>query len=145
MHSVHLQMNDVMTWKHFPRYCPYMRGIHRWTVDYIHENPAIRSFGIFFEVNLNKQSIYRWYGTPWHTCDIRLKIPWWRHCIETLSALLSICEGNQPVTSAFPPQRECNVQLCCFPCCDPEQAVRLIIQCQWFETSWGSCDIIVMY
>ena len=30
---------------------------------------------------------------------------WWRHQIETFSALLSLCEGNPPVTGAFPSQR----------------------------------------
>ena len=31
--------------------------------------------------------------------------PWWRHQMETFSALLAICEGNSPVTNEFPTQR----------------------------------------
>ena len=31
--------------------------------------------------------------------------PWWRHQMETFSALLPICEGNTPVTGEFPAQR----------------------------------------
>ena len=31
--------------------------------------------------------------------------PWWRHQIETFSALLALCAGNSPVTGAFPSQR----------------------------------------
>ena len=31
--------------------------------------------------------------------------PWWRHQMETFSALLAICEGNSPVTGEFPSQR----------------------------------------
>ena len=31
--------------------------------------------------------------------------PWWRHQMETFSALLAICAGNSPVTSEFPSQR----------------------------------------
>ena len=31
--------------------------------------------------------------------------PWWRHPMETFSALLSICEGNSPVTGEFLAQR----------------------------------------
>ena len=27
---------------------------------------------------------------------------WWRHQMETFSALLAICEGNSPVTGEFP-------------------------------------------
>ena len=32
-------------------------------------------------------------------------IAWWRHQMETFSALLAICEGNSPVTGEFPAQR----------------------------------------
>ena len=31
--------------------------------------------------------------------------PWWRHQMETFSALLSICAGNSPVPGEFPAQR----------------------------------------
>ena len=31
--------------------------------------------------------------------------PWWRHQIETFSALLAICAGNSPVPVEFPAQR----------------------------------------
>ena len=39
---------------------------------------------------------------PW------LNIPmctWWRHQMETFSALLALCAGNSPITSEFPSQR----------------------------------------
>ena len=32
-------------------------------------------------------------------------IPWWRHQMETFSALLALCVGNSPVTGEFPTQR----------------------------------------
>ena len=45
-----------------------------------------------------QQCQYRWlaryYGNSW-----------WRHQIETFSALLAICAGNSPVTGEFPAQR----------------------------------------
>ena len=31
--------------------------------------------------------------------------PWWRHHMETFSALLALCAGNSPVTCEFPSQR----------------------------------------
>ena len=41
--------------------------------------------------------------TSWHVpCS---HSPWWRHQIETFSALLAICAGNSPVTGEFPAQR----------------------------------------
>ena len=30
---------------------------------------------------------------------------WWRHQMETFSALLALCVGNSPVTGEFPSQR----------------------------------------
>ena len=35
-------------------------------------------------------------------------MPWWRHQMETFSALLAICAGNSSVTSEFPAQRPVN-------------------------------------
>ena len=32
-------------------------------------------------------------------------VAWWRHQMETFSALLAICVGNSPVTDEFPAQR----------------------------------------
>ena len=32
-------------------------------------------------------------------------VPWWRHQMETSSALLAICAGNSPVNGEFPSQR----------------------------------------
>ena len=32
-------------------------------------------------------------------------LTWWRHQMETFSALLAICAGNSPVTGEFPSQR----------------------------------------
>ena len=29
--------DDVIKWKHFPRYWPFVRGIHRWPVNYPHK------------------------------------------------------------------------------------------------------------
>ena len=31
--------------------------------------------------------------------------PWWRHQMETFSALLAICAGNSPISGEFPAQR----------------------------------------
>ena len=48
---------------------------------------------------------------PWHICcpcDQRLQDiqhSWWRHQMETFSALLALCAGNSPVNGEFPAQR----------------------------------------
>ena len=39
------------------------------------------------------------------TTDFIITNTWWRHQMETLSALLALCAGNSPVTIEFPAQR----------------------------------------
>ena len=66
---------DVIKWKHFPRYWPFARGIHR------SQRPVMRSFDVVFDLCLNKclskQSWGWWFETP--SC------PLWRHCGVTMS------------------------------------------------------------
>ena len=49
----------------------------------------------------NSESISMWC----HDIVLVLKCPWWRHQMETFSALLAICAGNSPVPGEFPTQR----------------------------------------
>ena len=37
--------------------------------------------------------------------DGEIWVPWWRHPMETFSALPALCEWNPPVTGGFPSQR----------------------------------------
>ena len=37
--------------------------------------------------------------------DCQAHNPWWRHQMETFTALLALCAGNSPVTGEFPLQR----------------------------------------
>ena len=41
----------------------------------------------------------------YHLCVRSRPLSWWRHPMETFSALLAICAGNSPVTGEFPAQR----------------------------------------
>ena len=60
--------DDTIKWKHFPRYWFFMRGIHRWPVDYPSRRPVTRSFDVFFDLHLNKglskQSRRWWFEKP---------------------------------------------------------------------------------
>ena len=53
--------------------------------------------------------IWRWLGSHVFISDeMRTLMPtaaWWRHQMETFSALLAICAGNSPVSGEFPAQR----------------------------------------
>ena len=83
--------DDVFKWKHFPRYWPFVRGIHRIPA----QRPVTGSFDVFFDLRLNKrlgkQSRGWWFET--------LSRPLWRHCNETLNvnfvSLRNIFKSNQ--------------------------------------------------
>ena len=59
---------------------------------------------------------------------------WWRHQMETFSALLTLCVGNSPVTGEFPAQRPVTRSFDVF--FDLRLNKRLSKQswCWWFET-----------
>ena len=44
-------------------------------------------------------------GTTGLTVHVSERIPWWRHQMETFSALLALCTGNSPVPGEFCAQR----------------------------------------
>ena len=45
--------DDVIKWKHFPHYWPFIRGIHRWR-GFPSQRTVTRSFNVFFDLRLNK-------------------------------------------------------------------------------------------
>ena len=67
--------DDVIKWKHFPRYCPFVRGIHRWPVNSLHEGQWCRAL-IFSLICLNKRLSKQSWGW-WFEMPSR---PLWRHC-----------------------------------------------------------------
>ena len=72
--------DDVIKWKHFLRYWPFVRGFRR--------SPVTRSFGVFFDLHLikrlSKHSRGWWLETLSH--------PLWRHCnMKTSAKQWSFC------------------------------------------------------
>ena len=69
---------DVIKWKHFPRYWPFVRGIHRSPVNYPHKGQWRGSlmFSLIYALNkwLNIQWWGWWFETPsrslWHHCNV---------------------------------------------------------------------------
>ena len=53
--SALLQWYDDIKWKHFPRYRPLVRGIHRWPVNSPHKGPVTRMFDVFIDLRLYKR------------------------------------------------------------------------------------------
>ena len=68
--------NDVIKWKHFPRYWPFVRGIHWSPVNSPHKGLWRGALVLFYDQRLSKrlskQSWGWWFETP--SC------PLWRHC-----------------------------------------------------------------
>ena len=51
---------------------------------------------------------------------LRTWVTWWRHQMETFSALLAICAGNSPVPGDFPRTKASDAELWCFLWYAPE-------------------------
>ena len=64
--------DDVIKWQHFPRYWPFVRGIHRSPVD----SMATHGFFVFFDLRLKKR-MSKLSGRWWFETPSRLL---WRHC-----------------------------------------------------------------
>ena len=82
-----LTHDDVIKWKHFPLYCPFVKGIHRSPVD-SPPRPEAWSFDFLYDPHLNqrliKQSRRRWLETPSYSL--------WRHCNVFFLALFTAAE-----------------------------------------------------
>ena len=61
------------------------------------------------KVNSTSEEICKWfkrsYILMWFCSKLFTHITWWRHEMETFSALLAICVGNSPIPGKFPAQR----------------------------------------
>ena len=70
--------DDIIKWKHFPCYWPFVWEIHRSMVNFPWQRPVTWSFHVFFDLGLNKrlsrQSRCWWFGMPlcslWHHCNV---------------------------------------------------------------------------
>ena len=68
--------DDVIKWKHFPRYWPFVRGIHRWPVNSSHKGQWRRALMFSLICALNEQLSKQSWGW-WLEMSLRLL---WRHC-----------------------------------------------------------------
>ena len=75
--------DDVIKWKHFPRYWSFVRGIHRSPANFPHKSQWRGALTFFFDLRLNKrlskQSWGWWFKTPssnWRHCNAYLDFQW---------------------------------------------------------------------
>ena len=71
-------------------------------------------------------------------------IAWWRHQMETFSALLAICAGNSPVPGEFPAKRPVTRSFDVFFDLRPDKRLSKQPWGWWFETPswslWRQCN-----
>ena len=107
--------DDIIKWKHYPCYWPFVLGIHR------SQRPVTRDFDVFSDLRLNKLLSKQWwgwwFGTPsrplWHHCNkLGHQRPWCRPNSRAISAWasemwniisLSIAYFGNPVYFKMPP------------------------------------------
>ena len=118
--------DDVTKWKHFPRYWPFVRGIHRsqvnsphkgqwrgalmfslicvWISGWVNNREAgeLRRYRAHYDVSVMYSLFWIYVLALQFSEDY---ITWWHCQMETFSALLGLCVGNSSVTGEFPTQR----------------------------------------
>ena len=80
---------------------------------------------------------------------IFLKKTWWRHQMDTFSALVALCAGNSPVTGEFTAQRPVTRSFVVFFDLCLNKWLSKQSQCWWFETPsvplWRYCNYLSNY
>ena len=81
----------------------------------------------------------------WPLCSTNSQHSWWRHQMETLSALLALCVGNSPVPGEFPLQRPVTRSFDVFFDMRPNKRLSKQSWGWWFETPlhplWRHCNV----
>ena len=75
----------------------------------------------------------------------RCRLSWWRHQMETFSALLALCAGNSPVPGEFPAQRPVTRSFDDFFDLRPNKRLSKQSRGWWFKTPsrplWRHCNV----
>ena len=115
--------------------------IYRWPRDKIHKISDILQSA----ANTNYNTIFPRFLS---TCveEVICYQPWWRHQMETFSALLALCAGNSPVTGEFPSQRPVTWSFNILFDLGPNISLSKQLWGWWFETPsrslWRHCNDI---
>ena len=83
----------------------------------------------------HKNGIYSFYMV----CSWHVFMSWWRHRMETFSALLAICAGNSPVPGEFPTQKPVTRSFDVYFDLRPNKKLSKHSWGWWFETL--SCSL----
>ena len=84
--------DDVIKWKHFPRYWPFVRGNSPVTGEFPKQRPVSRSFDVFFDLRLNKRLRKQSWGWWFETLSRPLRC----HCNGLIIPIYIAWLLNQP-------------------------------------------------
>ena len=91
--------DDVIKWKHFPRYLPFVKGIHQ------SQRPVTQCFEVFFDLRLNKllskQLRRQCFETPSRSL--------WRHCNVLLGYDAATCELCYIISESYMMSQLCMI------------------------------------
>ena len=115
---------DIIKWRHFPRYWPFVREStsQQWrgaltfslicasTNGWAYRRRWLETPYVGYSI---RRPIYNDWGPIYNNWGLLMKThyncgpsyTWWRHQMETFSAILALCAENSPVTGEFPSQR----------------------------------------
>ena len=102
--------------------------VHPW--DYVHGLPFVVFCCVSVQVNL----IPALHGHFTYEYSTSAELSWWRHQMETFSALLAICAGNSPVPGEFPTQRPVTRSVDAYFELCPDKRLSKQPWGWWFET-----------
>ena len=77
-HTTKVLYDEVIKWKHFPRYRPFVRENQQSLVNFPHKGQWGGTLTMFLDLRLNKRLSKHWWGW-WFETPL---CPLWRHCNE---------------------------------------------------------------
>ena len=95
--------DDVIKWKHFPRYWPFVRRIHRFPMNSPHKGQWRGTLNFFFDLRLNKRLSKQWWGWWFET----LSHPSCRHSNEISHVVRTVKQW----ISGCAPILHCNINV----------------------------------
>ena len=111
--------DDVIKWKHFPRYRPFVRG------EFPTQRPVTRSFDVYFDLRLNKRLCKQSRGWWFETLLCPLA-----HYDVTVMSLTLVCTATRYIemTDTEPTKASCICIMFVYIVCIPLMT--------WFHNNW---------
>ena len=123
----------------------FVRGIHRWPVNSPNKGPVTRKMFPFDDVIMWSDLASIFHGSSTGERESLIyKQPTKIRMMMSWTPLLTLCEGNPPVTGGFPTRWTSDEDIWCFFDVSLNEMLNKPTINWWSETPWRSCDITAM-